>query len=80
MPQLTLYYSRTCSYTGRVLAYMRDNKITFPMKEIHSDPKIREELIRIGGKGQTPCLVIDGKALYESVDIIDWLKKNWKSQ
>ena len=37
-----------------------------------------EELIKIGGKPQVPCLVIDGKALYESLDIIEWFKRNKK--
>ncbi|MDR2716000.1 MAG: glutathione S-transferase N-terminal domain-containing protein, partial [Coriobacteriaceae bacterium] len=30
-------------------------------------------LIKIGGKKQIPCLVIEGKALYESDDIIAYL-------
>jgi glutathione S-transferase len=34
----------------------------------------REDLIAIGGKKQCPCLIIDGKALYESDDIIDYLR------
>ena len=36
------------------------------------------DLIRIGGMMQTPCLMIDGKAMYESDDIIEWLKENYK--
>ena len=46
------------------------------MKDIHQTPAFRDELIKIGGKGQVPCLVNDGKALYESTDIIEWFKKN----
>ena len=34
----------------------------------------RRYLIENGGKEQVPCLFIDGKPLYESLDIIDWLK------
>lgn len=52
--------------------------ISVPMKDTHEHPAFREELIKIGGKSQVPCLVIDGKALYESNDIIEWLSKNWK--
>ena len=48
------------------------------MKDTHANPLYREELIKIGGKTQVPCLVIDGKALYESLDIIEWFKKNYK--
>ncbi len=49
------------------------------MKDIHQDPSAREELIKIGGKSQVPCLIIDGKTLYESWDIIEWLKKNFEN-
>ena len=37
------------------------------------EPGVRDELIAIGGKGQVPCLVIDGQPLYESDDIIQYL-------
>jgi glutathione S-transferase len=46
------------------------------MRDIHSEPGSRDDLLRIGGKGQVPCLVIDGKPLYESGDIVRWLKTN----
>ena len=48
------------------------------MKDTLENPANRAELIAIGGKPQVPCLVIDGKALYESLDIIDWVRKNFK--
>jgi glutathione S-transferase len=57
---------------------MKNNKIELPMKDISSNSANRDELIQIGGKPQVPCLVIDGRALYESVDIIKWLEKNYK--
>jgi len=57
---------------------MQQAGITIPMKDTQVNPGNRDELIKIGGKGQVPCLVIDGKALYESNDIIDWMKKNYK--
>ncbi|MBE6736814.1 MAG: NrdH-redoxin, partial [Ruminococcaceae bacterium] len=34
----------------------------------------RRRLIEVGGYEQVPCLFIDGKPMYESLDIIDWLK------
>ena len=42
------------------------------------DSAVRDELIKIGGDSQVPCLTIDGQAMYESDDIIDWLKENYK--
>ena len=76
--RLTLYHFEGCSYCERVKDFMAQSHITIPMKDTQKDPSAEEELIRVGGKSQVPCLVIDGKALYESLDIIAWLKKNYK--
>ncbi len=77
MPQLTLYQSEGCPYCQKVLRFMQQKGITIPMKNTW-DKSNREELITIGGMSQVPCLVIDGKAMYESDDIIAWLGKNYK--
>lgn len=57
---------------------MEKNTITFPMKNTEEIPEARQELLKTGGKIQVPCLFIDGRPLYESDDIIQWLEKNWK--
>jgi glutaredoxin len=57
---------------------MQQNGISVLLKNRDENPRIRQELINIGGKPQVPCLVIDGKAIYESDDIIQWFKKDWK--
>ncbi|HQP11118.1 MAG TPA: glutathione S-transferase N-terminal domain-containing protein [Candidatus Omnitrophota bacterium] len=74
--QLILYYRPACPYCQKVLRHMTENNITLAMRNISEAPEMRDELIAIGGKGQVPCLVIDGKALYESDDIIFWLKNH----
>ena len=79
MPDVTLYYKPTCPYCQKVLAYMDQNGINLRLKDVLASPENKQELIKIGGKGQVPCLVTDGKALYESDDIIKWLGKNWKN-
>jgi glutaredoxin 3 len=77
MSELTLYHSAGCPYCQKVSRFMEMKGITVPMKSTWEDNN-REELIAIGGKPQVPCLVIDGKAMYESDDIIAWLDKNYK--
>ncbi len=71
MTQLTLYHFDGCPYCRRVEDFLTKNKISVPMKDIRKDLGAREELIRIGGKPQVPCLVIGDKALYESLNIIE---------
>ncbi|MBF0490272.1 MAG: glutathione S-transferase N-terminal domain-containing protein, partial [Candidatus Omnitrophica bacterium] len=75
MSKLTLYHFAGCPYCQRVRNFLDEKHIIIPMKDIHETPSFRDELIKIGGKGQVPCLVINDKALYESLDIIEWLKK-----
>jgi glutaredoxin len=77
MPDLTLYHFMDCPYCRRVRDFLNKEKISVPLKDTHENPANRDELIKIGGKPQVPCLVIDGKALYESLDIIEWFKKNY---
>ena len=76
MPGLTLYHSNACPYCGKVRNFLKEKNISIPMKNTRENPAYREELIKIGGKPQVPCLVIDGQALYESDEIIDWIKSN----
>lgn len=78
MQQLILYHFMSCPYCIKVRNFMQKTGILIPMKDTLADSKNRQELIKIGGKPQVPCLIIDGKALYESDDIIEWLRKNWK--
>ena len=76
--QIVLYHFQGCPYCARVRDYLSKEGIQVPMKDIHADPRNREELAKIGGKAQVPCLVVDGKALYESMDIIEWFKKDYR--
>jgi len=77
MTTLTLYHFMGCPYCQRVRDYLAKENITVPMKDTHENPAYRDELIKIGGKPQVPCLVIEEQALYESLDIIEWFKKNY---
>lgn len=72
---LVLYINPDCPYCKKVTNYLKSQNRSIPTKNTQ-DRGVRSELIAIGGKGQVPCLVINGKALYESDAIIDWLRKN----
>jgi len=75
MSKLTLYHKSTCPFCIKVLHYMDQNNIFMPLKNV-ADIDNYEELLKIGGKTQVPCLVIDGKPLYEPDDIIQWFEDN----
>ena len=76
--KLILYYKPTCPYCQKVIRYMDQANIKFPLANISDGYEALQELINVGGKRQVPCLFIDDKALYESDDIIEWFKNNYK--
>ncbi|MBT5855809.1 glutaredoxin [bacterium] len=74
---LALYYYDSCPFCQKVLRYMSAHDIEIPLRNTLASPQFREDLRAVGGKTQVPCLVIDGKALYESDDIISWLGNHY---
>lgn len=76
MKELKLYYKPMCPFCRKVMKYMDRNNIEVEMLDIKADPKNQKDLIEIGGMDQVPMLLIDGKPLYESDDIIQWFKDN----
>ncbi len=73
---LVLYQLDHCPFCAKVRNYLEKKSISIEMKDIEHDDAAREELIRVGGKTQVPCLFIDGKPLYESNDIIAWFESH----
>ena len=73
---LELYTITNCPYCLKVLNYMKQAGIEMPIHDAKANLADRETLVRVGGKYQAPCLFIDGVAMYESDDIIAWLKEN----
>lgn len=76
MPELTLYHFPSCPFCKIVADCIDRLGLEIPMRDIQAEPGARDELIAIGGKGQVPCLVIDGKPMYESAEIVRWLEEN----
>ena len=75
--KLDLYKQETCPYCRRVLNYLSESGRTdVVLHDIIESDEDLQYLVKNGGKHQVPCLFIDGKPMYESMDIIDWLKAN----
>ena len=74
---LELYYYPECPYCQKVLHAIDGLGVqdAIELKNIHADESARKTLVSVGGKQQVPCLFIDGKPLYESSDIVEWLNK-----
>jgi glutathione S-transferase len=72
---LELFFFPDCPYCRKVLSAIEDlglkEKIVF--RDARSDPEEKEALVKLTGKTQVPCLVIDGKPMHESEDIKQYL-------
>lgn len=71
---LVLYMYDECPYCQRVLSATRTLGIELPQRNIRKDPDARAELIRVSGSKQVPCLFVNGQPMFESADIIAFLK------
>lgn len=78
MPKLILFSGPRCEYSAYVRSVLLALSLPFTEKVI-SDETNAAELIRRGGKRQTPYFVDESKgvAMYESGDIVEYLKKNY---
>ncbi|WP_100066117.1 glutaredoxin family protein [Miniphocaeibacter massiliensis] len=78
MPELELFISNTCPYCQKVYRfidkYNLNDKIKFT--NINQSAEDKARLVEVGGMNQVPCLFIDDKPMYESSDIIAYLKEN----
>ena len=73
--KLELFKFDSCPYCQRVFRYLEESGRTdVELLDINQSAENNRRLIEVGGKRQVPCLFIDGAPLYESLDIIDWLK------
>ena len=74
-PHLVLYKYDACPFCRYVMSALVDLQLTLEIRDTRRDPDARRELIEVGGKSQVPCLFIDGQPLYESRDIIQYLRR-----
>ncbi len=72
--ELVLYKFNACPYCQKVMDYLKQHPLPLTYKDIRQEPALREELVSLGGKGQVPCLVVDGTPMYESDEIVKYLK------
>lgn len=71
--KLELFKFDSCPFCRRVMRAI-EGRTDVVYCDIHESEEYRQRLIREGGREQVPCLFIDGKPLYESMDIIAWFE------
>ena len=68
-----LYVKPGCPYCTKVDRFLAEAGIQLEHRSV-AEGSNAEDLRAIGGKVQSPCLIVDGKAMYESDDIIAYLR------
>lgn len=74
MSEYKLFVGTACPHCRKVENFMEENNIEIQIVNINENRDAMKELIEKGGKRQVPCLFHDGKYMYESNDIIEFLK------
>ena len=76
MKKLALYYFDECPYCQLVLNAISELglKSQIELKNTRHEPSNREKLMRDTGRSQVPCLYIDEVPMFESREIVQWLK------
>ncbi len=76
---LNLYVKTGCPYCKRVLEANETIKAPLTLLNISEDSALKAELIEKGGIAQAPYLedTDRGVSMYESLDIIDYLSKEY---
>ena len=77
--ELELFYFPSCPFCQYVLDAIKGLKVELTFSNIMENPDKREELYNKTGRTTVPCLFINGKAMFESQDIITWLNQNFDS-
>lgn len=71
---IDLYVLETCPYCRKVMDFADQNNIKYRKFDV-SDIENNNKLIQLGGRDQVPFMVDGEKIMYESDDIIKYLKK-----
>ena len=75
---LQLYHKWQCPYSARVRDFVDEHRLGDKIEyvEIHEVEGAQDKLAALTGKTQVPCLVVDGKPMLESSEIVQWLRQN----
>ena len=77
--KLELYYMESCPFCAKVLSTLDQQGMVSQVTayDISEDERSAERLMELNkGDEQVPCLVVDGRPMLGSDEIITWLSEN----
>ena len=75
-PNLILYKMDTCPFCRKVVSAIDELGVKVEYKDLNADEENRAKLLADTGRQTVPCLYVDGDPMFESDDIVDWLRQN----
>lgn len=76
MKDIKLYTTEACPFCVKVKDFIDENKLDVEIIDATYDAKRKREILQYGGKIQVPMLLVGDKGMYESNDIIEYLREN----
>lgn len=73
---IKIYCLQSCPFCIKVVDYVEEKNLEVELIDVTNDVKLQKEVESLGGKYQVPMMTVDGEPMYESDDIVDWLKEN----
>ncbi len=71
---LVLYQFDACPWCQIVLRAIDQLAVDVTLRDTRRDPDAARAHRETTGRTQVPCLYIDGQPLFESADIVEWLR------
>ena len=75
--KIDLFYYDECFFCQKVLREIKNLNIKVSYRHIYEDQTNLQILLEKTGRKTTPCLFINGEPMFESDDIIEWLRENY---
>ncbi|MEC7275582.1 MAG: glutaredoxin [Bdellovibrionota bacterium] len=76
MPKLELFKFDACPFCLRVMGLIEELNLKVQYQDIQMDSAALQRLTGDTGRRTVPCLYIDGTPMFESADIMMWLRDN----
>ena len=74
--KLEFFYYDSCPFCQMVISTIKQLNIKVEYKDIMSDSESLNRLMNDTGRRTVPCLYVDNKPMFESMDIMNWLGEN----
>ncbi|MBC7691598.1 MAG: glutathione S-transferase N-terminal domain-containing protein [Methylotenera sp.] len=76
--KIELYHLQDCPFSAKVRDFVEKNdlKDQITYHDVGENEDDMKALVELTDDEQVPCLVVEGRPIHESDEIIDWLKEN----